>query len=487
VLVEEYKKPASDRLVPSREATALADEFADLQQKLADFEADLEAQGRGTDAALERIDAARAALADSQRAVAKPELSSDDEKELEAAHEAVLDAEQKASGRIGRKGALKKLEEASRKEQEILDRVGFPTWAAYVMGSSMLNVDPMAEQRVENAQAELEMAEQAWADLSEQLENDPQYKELLDRLEAVYLVAFDILGGDDEGDLEQRLREVVVPEEEVPKEDVVEAIVYQLSLVGVDLPEASMAEVVVTTAEDWLHAAEGHWEKWQELKQEEARVEHALETAQRQADALAAQQEVSSETEEELGRELEKAEAMVAEILADLEQATELESELTSQVEAREALMGAAQLSLDIAEGRLAGALAAASVPTAAVDVSSPESKDTSLYDSLPYANQEDGDADGTDAGVDEVEFYFLSRVAQLRSVSHAGSVPLVLDDALAALPQADRRHVLEKLDELSESVQVIYLTDDAEVSSWAEAVGLERAAVVHAHGDFAA
>jgi hypothetical protein len=467
----------------------LADEFVELQHRLGEIEARLESQGLSTDAALRQLDEARAELAQAQRSVAKPELSADDEVELEKAHEAVLEAEQKASGRMGRKGALKKLAELQKAEQEILDRVGFPTWTAYVMGSSLLNVDPMAEQRVEAAQSGLEAAEVNWATLSEQLENDPDYKELLDRLEAVHLVAFDMLGGDDEGDIEQRLRDLRVPEEEVPKEDIVEAIVYQLGLVGVELADGSMADLVISSAEDWLAGAAGHWERWQEMKQEEANVEQRLKRTQHEIDTVAAQLETSVESDEEKQQALEVAEAKVAEILSDLEQATELESELTSQLESREALTGAARVSRDMAQGRLDGALAAAEAAIAvhdAPDVDSLEAKDAGLYDSLPYADQEAGDEDGSNPGVDVLEFYFLTRLAQLRSVSHAGSVPLVIDDALGNIPGADRVHLLERLDEMAESVQVIYLTDDQEVSSWADSAGLDRAAVVRAHGEFA-
>ena len=142
----------------------------------------------------------------------KPNLSPDDVKELELAHEAVLEAESKSSGRL-RRGGSKRLDEAAAAQQVILDRVGFPTWSAYVMGASLLGIDPMAEERLERARLDLDAAEAHWADVAAAIEADPNHRALLDRLEAVYLEAFDILGGDDEqADLEHALRACAGPE-----------------------------------------------------------------------------------------------------------------------------------------------------------------------------------------------------------------------------------------------------------------------------------
>lgn len=481
VLLEEWRKPPSGKMVPSEEAIALADEFAELQRRLADLEARREAEGRGTEAAMRRLDEARAALAEAERAVSAPEASPEDIAELEAAHEEVLAAEKKASSRFGRRSGQKALEEAQQKEQAILDRIGYPTWSSYVMGSSLLNVDPAAEQNLERAREEMAEAEAAWEAVTQELENDPEYSELLDKLEAVYLVAFDILGGDDEGDLEQRLRSVEVPEEEVPKQEVLEALVYQLGLVGVELDATALPEVVVSTAEHWLAETEDHWEKYRALQEEHVRVENQLAATERELEmfGLAVEEHEADRPEREAA--LAAAEARVAEVLGDLEQATELESELQAQLEARELLLGAAKGTLQAAEAKLAEAEAAAATPPATVDIDSPEPKDTSLYDSLPYANADDEPDEGDAVAADDLEFYFLSRVAALRSISQAGSVPLLVDDALTGLPSEDVRHVLDKLEEMSESVQVIYLTDDPEVLAWADERGSDRASVVRA------
>ena len=66
------------------------------------------------------------------------------------------------------------------------------------------------------------------------------------------------------------------------------------------------------------------------------------------------------------------------------------------------------------------------------------------------------------------IEFYLLARLAAQRQVSYAGSVPLVIDDALAGVPDDDVRRVLQGLSRMAESVQVLYLTDDPLVVEWA-------------------
>jgi len=63
------------------------------------------------------------------------------------------------------------------------------------------------------------------------------------------------------------------------------------------------------------------------------------------------------------------------------------------------------------------------------------------------------------------------------------GSVPLVIDDALAAVGDDDVRHLLDRLERMSSAVQILYLGDDPRVGDWARAAGIERAAVVEPGG----
>ena len=233
VLVDAIRNPAPSEMVPSERANQLADEFVALQQQVDAFEAGLEAQGRGTASALQAVEAARVELAAAERAMQKPNLSPDDVKELEAGARGACSRPSPSP----RGGSAEAAPSASTRRpppsRSILDRVGFPTWSAYVMGASLLGIDPMAEERLERARLDLDAAEAHWADVAAAIEADPAHRALLDRLEAVYLEAFDILGGDDEqADLEHALRGVQVPKGEVTQEELVEALAYQLEIVG---------------------------------------------------------------------------------------------------------------------------------------------------------------------------------------------------------------------------------------------------------------
>ena len=70
--------------------------------------------------------------------------------------------------------------------------------------------------------------------------------------------------------------------------------------------------------------------------------------------------------------------------------------------------------------------------------------------------------------GVDDTEWYLLTRLAGLRALSFAGSVPLVLDGVLADLDREDAHRVLDKVEAMTDVVQVIYLGDDDAVVEWA-------------------
>lgn len=85
----------------------------------------------------------------------------------------------------------------------------------------------------------------------------------------------------------------------------------------------------------------------------------------------------------------------------------------------------------------------------------------------------------GSSTPAEELEWYLLARVAAQRSVSVAGSVPLLLDDALRGLQDHEMWRMLDRLERMAEAVQVIVLSSDPVVASWADEAGPARAAVV--------
>jgi hypothetical protein len=79
----------------------------------------------------------------------------------------------------------------------------------------------------------------------------------VDQLENLYLEAFDLLGGDDgTEDLELKLRTLEVPKQEVSTEELVDALLYQLELLGMKVPpEMTGVDRVVMVAEAFLEEA----------------------------------------------------------------------------------------------------------------------------------------------------------------------------------------------------------------------------------------
>jgi hypothetical protein len=77
---------------------------------------------------------------------------------------------------------------------------------------------------------------------------------------------------------------------------------------------------------------------------------------------------------------------------------------------------------------------------------------------------------------VEELEWYLLSRLAEQRSLSYAGSLPFVLDDALRGVRGDGLQHLLGRLERMSSAVQVVILSDDNEIAAWADAIGADRA-----------
>lgn len=482
VLIDAIRNPEPVELVASDRGAELAGEFERLRDAVDALENSVQVGGITFAQAMGRLDEARAELRSAERAMQKPELSDADVTELEAAHEEVLEAERKASGGLGKRAAAKRLEEAREAEQVILDRVGYPTWSSYIMGASLFTVDPLAQERLNRAKIDLEAAESVWAEISTEMQTRPEHRDLLEQLEAVYLEAIDLLGGDTDEDLATALRNLRVANREVTVDELVDALAYQLELVGMPLGPVPVLDRTVLIAEAFLAEAQGVQARIAELEAERASNEAEVARLEHELAHL-------GETTIDL-TELDEATAASAEIveqdLTPLEEAlaaaTEEEQDYRELLEAREALLDTAIRVESAATGRLrkvAAELAAAEAARRADDPLAAFEGLDKLAGSIGVSTDEE------DAVREAVQVYLLARLAALRSVSFAGSTPIVLDDALRGLDDDDVAAVLDRLDRMSDAVQVIYLGDDERVVRWAERVGFGRAAVVPAPSSF--
>lgn len=477
VLLDAIANPEPVELVPSERAQELADDFVRLQAEVKELEVRLVGVGRDPASANAQLEAARDELARAEKGMAKPDLSAEDVAELEAAHEAVLEAERKASGRFSRNKSA--LEAAMAREQEILDRVGFPTWSAYVMGSGLLAIDPAAEDRLEKARFDFEAAEANWAQVSEAIESDPELSALLDQLEAVYLEAFDLLGGEEPDDLEAALRGHREPKREVSTQELIDALAYQLEVVGLDLGPTPTLDRTVVVAEAFLAETSSLTDRVTELEAERHHVSGALEEAEEELATLPTDGSPIDVTQVPAPHvDVHLTPEDVAELEAELAAAQEAVVEAADRAEAREALLDAATQVQAVATARLmkvAGDLAERAPDGVAT---STNGSNGPAEFAIPVDEPDDGSEEA-------LEFYLLARLAALRNVSFAGAVPFVVDDAFGGMPRAELRKLLGKLERMAEAVQIIYLTDDGEVTEWANEVGFQRAAVVDATAPF--
>lgn len=180
--------------VTAPEAAELAEVWLVLHERLARFESRLEAEDRSPDAAATRLEQARAAAAAAEAATVPREITPEEIQHLEDLHEATLKAESRASRGI-RKGAGRAGYEAAMAAlQEALEPLGYPSWAAFRMGGDRVTVGREVLDAFEQAERELEHAEQEWAQVAARLEEDSEIQSVLGEIDATLTRVTELIG-----------------------------------------------------------------------------------------------------------------------------------------------------------------------------------------------------------------------------------------------------------------------------------------------------
>jgi hypothetical protein len=453
--------------VPSSEAAFLADEWHCVSEHLAAIEARFASAYGGIPAMTERLEAARSRVARCEASALPEPTDPAVIAALEAAHDRVLEAERKASGRLGGARTRRALDAALAEEQEILDRLGYRTWSAWIMGESMQNSSAERALAVESARAELVDANHEWEALRSDLARDAAFTALLDRLEGLVPAIQALVGEVD--DPEAALRAVRV-EPGPPAVGVAEAragLLAALVAAGFDLDASAPLEDLRLVAERWLAEVGAVTALSRQLgfDRESAQAELAeakdaflrIETLGEAVDARAADQaellqvrEAITAVEQRVHRH-RRALSRLVQLAAERAEIHERARQLRQETEAKEELLEVVETGAGAALGRLR----AVEARTGRV-----------------------GDAPA--AIVHE-----LGRLIDETATLAGSPVPVVFEDVLAGVPRPLLDAGLAFLESRAAQQQIIYVSDQPDVLAWAAARAPERVAVARGTGFF--
>lgn len=450
--------------VASRRAIDLADQWVKLREQLAEIEERYATADGSVSAISDRLDAARHELVAAEVGSKPRTLTDDDIRELETTHEALLEAERKATSRLGGNRAKRVLEIAIENQQAVLDRLGFPTWSSFVMGDRMLDSTKDAKLRVQQLQAEVARLERQWASVSAVLDADAEFVATLDQIDIVYAEARTLVG--DVDDLEMGLRNLRIDptRSTTTAAEALARLVAELAAVGIEYDDGAQLEELCGYAEQWIadaHAVDAHRQELErdieeaELEMAEARATFdRIETLGPHDDSrLAGNAKVRSAR-----AAIAEAAARVAGHRAALGEITRLLVVSTSAAasERRTSAEHAAKLELiDLATTMERAALARVSRIEAAM-------RDESPIVSSSRQSMGGGHDESTVLGE-----YIEKRAFASLPHSLAGPLPLLLDDCFAGMNSDTRVALLHRVNRTAERTQLLYLTSEPDVADW--------------------
>ncbi len=272
-----------DALLQSTDAPALADELVAAQAAMATLEARVAGHGPSADEMTARLEEARRQLAEVERQSRGHKVDTEDVAALEEAHDIVQAAEHKASGRLPSPRAKRALEEARVVEQEILDRLGFPTWSAFMMESTNYGVSRDAKRDLSQAIISRDDAEQAWYEFQTRLEAEPDFEPTLERLARAHDTAVALVGPVE--DLDHALRTHRVDLNQVKSFDAeagAEELAHALGDVGAISADIAVVDpsMLLSRADAWLDDLARSTQNRPALELERGRIEVEIRNLQ---------------------------------------------------------------------------------------------------------------------------------------------------------------------------------------------------------------
>jgi hypothetical protein len=468
------------------------------------------------EAARAELSAAEAALAELNAFAAGGGLTPEQRAEIEAVHEAVLEAEDKASQGFGRAAARRRLEQLRAEEQDVLERYGYGSHLDVVLsggrpgGGNRL----AAEQRLQAARGRLES-------LEGQTTGTPDVVALRAERDRLRAEGIELLGVDPA----DRLDVLLEQHPDVPQPIVTELAdalrAVGVAPVGIALDEAARA---------WLAEQSELQLARREGRGRLAELDDAITRCTSDLEALATAITDASTSCEQAGADLDAARRKVAGLegelaaragedsrrlqrLAAAEQLraqvdavertlVRAEAEARAQVEALAASVQAAELAWDRAEAEItevtsrlrrfveelpegrAPELLGEPVPTAAPVAAALREEARRLGAATAAA----------EAAVDEATAVADRAAATVTALRAAGSGPMavdhaealeravaatesaiVLDDSLLGLVADLRDEFLARLVDLSEHRRIVVLTAEPEVLGWAIGLSAEH------------
>ena len=416
---------------------------------------------------------------------------------LERVRDEIYELEERG-GRLAAVRSKRRIDELRAEEAELLDRLGFDTYSSYVMGIPTARAEAERALRLDAARAKVETMREAVERLradapggAEDQWNDAERSRIIDEAAALLATPAVSLGRLTTVELHELLSSRVLPPPPETSAEILSAagrLASTMTASGAPAPTTAVGpRAMLVMASDWLGQMEDRDQLLTQLRdrideadqelaaldEDARRADDGGRTADLEAELLVVRQRVA-EGEARVARH----QAAMSE-LADLRtlelELRDRERDLLARIADRERLLTV--LGADIPPPP-----APPPVPPAVV---APPSTESLPVAGTPLGPTDAGTASATDdlgRDVDVVwpvnrEWRLLSRLGDVRSVAHVGSVPLLVAGINAGSP--DTAALLHRMHGMSELVQMLVLTDDERVARWAEGLGPD-AGVTH-------